>query len=468
MRSWQEGRRLCALGLILGSAPLHAANVSIEVQAVDPVPEALWLAPEDALQDDGRWLELPRVRPTESSSFAGNFSADVAPGRYRLVAFRPAGVTKRTTHLPLRSPTADGDRIVVAGSALDLGRVEFLSRPLGLTLLYRGEPADVPGWAVPSAGERSQPVLQALRDTVSWTIPPTQSADGTWSTLVSGNRLAVRPDGGQWVVHRVLAGGRTMAYHLVDSTQAVVSGELGRLEWQVFGQPAQPLQTEGWPEGQVDFIRCDPAKRCAASIKSGDDYHLVYTPDAASTPWKALAQMPAGKCVWTCTQAPVLLAVGDEVIGLGGKHDLWRLRLADGQFGHETLPFRIGNASVGGGRLVIGTRYSTDAGRTWKEGELGRLDQALQFDDAGRTYAIGWDRKMSKVLPVLRQSAPGADGWTSVGVVPVAGGKLAVGKASPTVYLGSGERVWVSNDHGKSWGADVALYQALATTGAER
>lgn len=467
MRFLPGGRRLCALGLMLVSAPLLAAETSIEVHAAEPVPEALWFAPEGALDDDKRWLELPRVLPAEGSSYAARYRADLPAGSYRLVAFRPAGVDKRSAHLPLRSPTPDGERIVVADAPLDLGRVELLGPSLGLTLVYRGEAAAGSGWAASASGEATHAFVQRMRDAVHWLTPPMQSTDGAWSTLVSGNRLAVRQEGGAWTVHSVLAGGRTTAHHLVDAGQAVVAGELGRLEWLVFGQPAQPLATAGWPDGQADFIRCDAAKRCVVSIRSGDSFHLLHSADAATGPWKRLAEMPAGKCVWTCTQTPTVMMIGDEVVAVGGKHDLWRVKLADGSFGHEVLPFRVTSASAGGGRLVVGKRYSLDAGRTWKEGELGRLNQALQFDDQGQTFAIGWDRKLSRVRPVLRQSAPGSDTWTSLGVLPVTGGQVALGQALQTLYFSQGQHLWSSVDRGRTWVADSGFYQALAAAGAK-
>jgi hypothetical protein len=454
-----------------------AAETRLSVVSDARAPLRLWVAGAESVADRSRWIAVERDQ-ARVSMFLSSYVAELAAGSYAVVGISPIDIgaqdnpvrtearvlrggelkSAQQAAIALRTPAADEAVFTVGDAAVDLGLLELHQQPT-LALALRMHAAA--GWQVADPGHAADADLRVMRQQLRWIGAPTETADGQWVALASGNRLLIRGGDGRWQVRSVMRDGRPVTVSAVGADSWVVGGEAARLEWIAADGAERPLSSQGLPFGLIDGVHCDSERRCVVAVLDlGRAWTLFHSADALRGDWVELQRFPAVKCGWSCNTPAQMHRLGDELVVFGGVDEMLRIRLDSGQLERSRLPFKHVGSSYSGGRLAIGERYSDDGGRSWQPRGKSLNYGALQFDRHGDAYFLGMSFDGRTMWPVLRRVSVADGAWKEVGRAP-AQGTHALGSISDIHYLQSGIDIRWSADAGRSWQPDFALYAAF-------
>ncbi|MBK8067989.1 MAG: hypothetical protein IPK27_10280 [Rhodanobacteraceae bacterium] len=420
------------------------------------------------LDDVSQW------RPLEGRAHQGarpmipppvdEYTGDLPPGDYALAGYSKAGFVlpgTRDIPLPLRAARAQGEHFTVSPEGnTDLGELEvYADGSLGLMLR---EGPDNPAWKLASSDARNDPVVAALRARVR-TASVSETQDGGWIAIASGNRLAYAGTDQRWRVFDVLAGGHPQVASMAGSDAIAVGGYGPQLEWQALDGAATRLSTQGLPAGAVALLACDAQARCAIAIRALDNRStLAWTADARTQPWTVAAELPGESCGWAvsadCSMPAQFHRMDERVVGISDGTRMVSLDLANGTLTEQTLDEHGRGSVYLDGNLIVGKRISRDGGKTWSR--RAKEDDRAQMGADGKRYLFEVDAGIRFALPVLRRQDTADARWQEHAPAP-AFGQYVVGRHSPRQYLVTADNLWLSVDGGQNWRADSPLIEAL-------
>lgn len=470
-----SGHWIAGLLLAVACGLVDAAEVRVRAHALGAAPARLWVAPLADVGDAAKWLPLPGSahvgkRPMTPPP-VDDYAAELAPGDYVLAGYSKAGFVipgTPDTRLPLRAVRERGEHFSVPPSGtVDLGKLEIFTEG-SLGLIVREGDAN-PAWALAEPDADSDAVVVALRSRVR-SASVSETADGGWIAIASGNRLAHVDAQQRWRVFDVLAGGHPQLASLAGSEAIVVGGYGPQLEWQPLdGAPTQ-LSVDGLPAGAVVLLTCDAQARCAIAIRALDNRStLAWTADAHTQAWTRVAELPSESCGWAvsadCSMPAQFHRMHERVVAISDGTRMVSLDLASGAATEQTLDEHGRGSVYLDGNLIVGKRISRNGGQTWSR--RAREDDRAQTAVDGKRYMFEVDAGLRFALPTTRrQDAAGAK-WQDNSAAP-AFGHYVVGRHSPRQYLITADNLWLSTDGGQNWRGDIELINALTAPGSRQ